>query len=94
LSLREEFEEFHEANPEVYRLLLKMTRQAVAAGHRKFGMQRLIEVIRWDYMIGTTSTDYKINNNYAAFYARRIMKHNPSLAGVFEIRTSYADNEK
>ena len=39
----------------------------------------------------TTDPEYKINNNFTAFYARLIMAQEPDLAGIFDLRTSEAD---
>jgi len=51
-------------------------------------MKMLFEVIRWQHYMTTNdpSSEYKLNNNYTAFYARLLMKHTPELDGVFELR--------
>lgn len=84
--LEAEFQAFHAANPHVYDKLVKMTRQAQARGHRQIGISMLFEVLRWESLITTTDTDYKLNNNYRSRYARLIMKLNPDLDGIFELR--------
>lgn len=81
------FREFDEKNPHVYRQLVKMTRDLKAQGHKKIGMQMLFEVIRWRSMMKTTDADFKMNNNYAGRYARKVMSENSDLDGMFELRT-------
>lgn len=81
------FREFDEKNPHVYKQLVKMTRDLKAQGHKKIGMQMLFEVIRWRSMMKTTDTDFKMNNNYAGRYARKVMSENSDLDGMFELRT-------
>lgn len=81
------FREFDEKNPHVYRQLVKMTRDLKAQGHKKIGMQMLFEVIRWRSMMKTTDGDFKMNNNYAGRYARKVMSENSDLDGMFELRT-------
>lgn len=81
------FREFDEKNPHVYRQLVKMTRDLKAQGHKKIGMQMLFEVIRWRSMMKTSDTDFKMNNNYAGRYARKVMSENSDLDNMFELRT-------
>jgi hypothetical protein len=77
---------FHEANPEVYRLCVQLAGEALAVGRRKIGMKMVWERARWDFYVRTTDDTYKLNNNYTALYARLIMKQEPDLAGVFDVR--------
>jgi hypothetical protein len=80
------FQKFDEDNPKVLEELVKMTRELVAQGHNKVGMQMLFEVIRWRTMMRTTDEDYKINNNYASRYARKLMDEYPEFRGMFNLR--------
>lgn len=80
------FREFDERNPAVYTELVRLARELRTAGHKKIGIQMLIEVIRWKSMLKTAGDDFKINNNYAGRYARKIMTENNDLDGLFEIR--------
>jgi hypothetical protein len=44
--------------------------------------------MRWDYFIRTDhGSDYKMNQNFKAWYAREIMAREPDLEGVFETRS-------
>lgn len=90
-ALREHFESFHRENPHVYGRLVEMAREAKRRGIEKWGMKRLFEVIRWEHAIRTRGECVKLNNNYTAFYARRVMADHPDLDGFFETRTSIAD---
>lgn len=88
----ERFEEFHRDNPHVYRTLVYFARQWVeVTGRRKLGLQMLYERARWDIRTQTSDVDFKLNNNYTAFYARLIMHQEPDLDGIFELRRSEAD---
>ena len=80
------FWEFHDANPNVYKKLVQMTRDLKAQGHSKVGMQMLFEVIRWKSMLRTKSNDYKMNNNYGSRYARLIMDNEADLKDIYETR--------
>ena len=84
------FEEFHAANPHFYDALVRLARRYVSTtGRAVIGMQRLIEVARWDVDLVTEGDDeFKVNNNHAAFYARLIMLQEPDLAGRIPTRSS------
>ena len=85
-SIGETFIEFHRRNPHIYHLLKDYALLVKRAG-RKIGMKALFERIRWDYMVQSRSqTEYKLNNNFTAYYARLLMDAEPELAGFFETR--------
>ena len=80
-------EAFHRANPSVYRELRRLALYMVAKGHKRFGIATLFEQARWEWMERTTDLEgFKLNNSHRAYYARLLMKNEPELAGVFEIR--------
>jgi hypothetical protein len=87
------FEEFHADNPHVYTTLVRLAREWVdSTGRRKLGIKTLYERARWEIAISTNSPDYQLNNNFTAFYARLIMRREPDLADLFDLRASAADN--
>lgn len=86
------FEEFHRDNPLVYATLCSLARQWLArTGRHKLGINSLVERVRWEIAMRTNDPDFKINNNYAPYYARLIMATESDLDGLFELRTSAAD---
>ena len=86
----ERFAAFHEQNPQVYRLIVRIARQAKALGARRFGIAACFERLRWVYL-ETHGDIYKLNNTYRAFYARLVMDREPDLADLFETRESPHD---
>lgn len=87
-TIRERFEQFHTAHPEVYRALVRLAREWVSVGRRRLGIATLFERLRWEWhMTGLTDEDgYKLNNTYRALYARLLMAEHPELDGLFETR--------
>lgn len=90
LSPTEAFERFHANNPHFYACLVQLARRFIArTGRSVVGMQRLIEVARYDVEIATESADeFKVDNNHASYYSRLIMWQEPDLAGAIPIRSS------
>ena len=62
------------------------------AGRQRLSIEVLYARLRWYSQIETTGDPYKPNNHFTAFYARLLMQAYPELAGLFELRRSYADN--
>ena len=82
-----EFNKFDQANPKVWNLFKIFCQQAINAGKRKASAQLVIERLRWDVWMATTSDDdYKLNNNHVAYYARKWMSENPEYPKFFELR--------
>jgi hypothetical protein len=85
------FRKFHEANPGVLAALVQMALEVRATGRTRWSIANLFEVLRWKEGIATSGRRFVLNNNYRAFYARRIMETVPTLAGFFRLRESDAD---
>ena len=77
---------FHQLNPEVFELLLRLAREMKRDGWAHGSMKLLFERIRWLHAIQTRGDVYKLNNNYTAFYARTLMAAAPELDGFFRLR--------
>lgn len=87
MSIREQFEQFDRTNPSVYKTLVRLTFQAVDAGRSRLGIGMLWERLRWERFIQRDPEEtYKLNNNYRALYARKLMDDYPEFDGLFETR--------
>lgn len=93
-TIRAKFEKFDQEHPEVYRALVRYARDWMSVGNRKLGIATLFEKLRWEWHLsGLSDRDgYKLNNNYRALYARKIMTENRELDGLFETRTLTTGN--
>lgn len=80
------FEEFDKENPHVKRELAKMALGLRARGVKRWGIAGLFEVLRYRHSIKTDGDDFKLNNNFRALYARKLMNDFQELEGLFEIR--------
>jgi hypothetical protein len=93
LTLAERFKAYDDAHPEVYetikRLAYDWKRQT---GRDRLGIAALFEVARWQLSIQTGESP-SLNNSYRSFFARKLMREESALAGMFELRRSAADDE-
>lgn len=85
---------FHEANPRVYVLLVRFTREAFKAAAargrdlKRYGIQAVAERVRWHvYFESDETEDFKLPNEFLSRYAREIMTRETDLRGAFELRT-------
>lgn len=87
----EGFKVFHRENPSVYDELRKLALKLRDKGIRRWGMKGLFEVLRWQRAIETSGDEFKLNNNYTAFYSRLLMENEQQLIDFFETRISRID---
>jgi hypothetical protein len=88
-----DFEAFHLLNPHVYERLTELAQQLHRQGITRYGIAGLFEVLRYEHALTTAGDEFKLNNNYRAYYARLIMDRNPNLNSFFETRRSMADKK-
>lgn len=84
------FWEFHDKNPHVYSLLVRLAREWKDQTGRCLGIKALFERARWETQVRTTEESPTLNNNHTAFYARLIMQREPDLVGIFHLREQRA----
>lgn len=79
---------FHKAHPFVWTLFDRFTRNRISLGFENYSAKAVFERIRWETdQAETGESEFKLNNNFPAFYARRWMKMNPKHKGFFRTRT-------
>ena len=82
--------EFHKANPRVYELFKEITFRAIRKGKTKLSATLVVNVIRWEHFLETTTQKdggFKINNNFVPYYSRLFMRDFPKYDGLFATRT-------
>ena len=88
ISISGAFEEFNAKHPEVNNQLVNLARQWRKRGRKRLGIKTLFERLRWEWYVSGVQDDcgFKLNNNFTALYARKLMAENPDLEGMFETR--------
>lgn len=77
---------WHKKNPMVWELFEKYTYEVIHAGHQHYSHWAVIQRIRWHTDITTRHADFKIPNDYIAYYARLFHALHPKYDGFFRIR--------
>jgi len=88
----EDFNKYHFDNPEIYQAFEKFTFEAIRSGRTHFSSEMVINRLRWYTQIEARNDQFKINNNYKAFYSRLFEDLHPEHKGFFNKRTSIADS--
>lgn len=85
-SMAERFEEFHRQNPHVYQAIVRIAHDLKGRGFSKCSIWLIFNRLRWLYAIQTQGDEFRLNNNFTAYYARTVMAANADLDGFFEVR--------
>lgn len=80
------FEIYDRENPQIWKMFLRLAVDAHKAGMRHWSAKGIFEVIRYQTAVGGTG-EYKLNNNYTADYARKLLNLYPKkFEGFFNMR--------
>ena len=95
------WQRFSVAHPEVLGWLERQTAGFYQRGHRKTGIEYLVNMLRWKALANTdvrramdlpdAQEEYAINQNYSAYFARVIQLRRPDLVDMFNRKQSHAD---
>jgi len=78
-ELEAKFNEFDRDNPQVWNLFVTFANVLVGRGYSMLSSKLIFERIRWETAIQTKDADFKLNNNFTAYYARKWNRLNPHL---------------
>ena len=85
---RKQFMEWWPTNMHVIEAFERYAIQLRRSGKREYySIKAILERLRWDSMLEDSALDYKLNNNHAACISRILMRLNPELDGMFQLRS-------
>jgi len=90
---KREFWEWHKANPAVWAHFERFALEAVARGRKNISHWLIINRIRWEVNVMTTGEEFKISNDYIAFYARLWRARYPQHKNLFTIKRMIGEPE-
>ena len=90
------FRSYHQDNPHICAGIVSLGLMAKRRGRSRWGVMAIMNVLRWKLEVEArdSSSPWKINNNYAPYYARLVMSQEPELQGFFNVRSALADNQE
>jgi hypothetical protein len=94
LTIWEQFDKFHEANPHVYVAMLAFANELRAVGRNKSSVWLIGNRLRWETAISTTGANYTLPNETFSRYARLIMHEHKEFRGFFTLKPLRHDRER
>lgn len=81
------FEQYFCENPRVWTYFKRFATYA-KAHNKRIGAKAIMERVRWECEFGEQSKpgEFKVNNNYTAYYVRLLLSQCPEFKGFFELR--------
>lgn len=76
-EMLERFREYHRMNPWIFEEFTKEAFALKEGGRIAFGAKEIFERMRWKRQETNSLGDYKINNTWAPYYARALIKKYP-----------------
>jgi hypothetical protein len=84
-TAHERFQRFHADNPQVYTLFKRFAREA-RDKVKRYSADAILHRIRWHVSVETRGDEFKVNNDWAAYYARLLIAEDASYVAFFELR--------
>ena len=82
----EKFLAYHRQNPAIYQAFKQKAQALLKSGRKKYGAKAIMEVVRYEYNIQHPKHEFKISNNYTAYYARALAVWNPEFKDFFDFK--------
>ncbi len=83
---------WHQENPHVWALFCRFTFEAITSGRRRYSPWAIINRVRWETGVVTQGEDFKISNDFIAFYSRYFMHTYPQHKGFFATKKMAGEN--
>ena len=85
-DVKKRFNKYHIENPHVYQEFASRAKEMAFTGRTKYSARTIFEVMRWDWDIKTTATDFKISNDFIPIYVRLLICDQPSFYDFFSLK--------
>jgi len=90
---RQRWLDWHAANPHVYELFKHFAFEAIGKGHKRLSAWLVVNRIRWETTVETSGDDFKLSNDFIAYYARLFMDDYPEHRGFFRTKPLKEERE-
>lgn len=79
-------------NPGIWECFERFTWEAIEAGRQHLGAKAIGERIRWYVAVESRNSEFKLNNNHLAYFARWFEAKYPQHEGFFRFRAVREEN--
>lgn len=82
-----DFKKYDKENPEIWDAFVKYSKEAkYTKRFKNYSAKGIFEIIRWHSATSAKDGKFKLNNNFHADYARKMMSAYPDFKGFFRTR--------
>jgi hypothetical protein len=85
-QLQEKFEQFHSANPDVYRQFATLCYELWESDIRLYAASAVLSVIRFNHALLHHNTALKIDSSYSTRYAEMLAKEDARFSEFFKTK--------
>lgn len=89
-DVKERFKKFDRENPHVWEMFKRFAAEALSKGHKRLSSSLIVDRMRWETMMQTTDPQFKLNDNFTPYYARKFLAEFPVYDGFFCLRTLHS----
>jgi hypothetical protein len=86
ITVKQKWWGWHNANPHVYVMFERYALRVIGTGKTQFSAWAIIQRMRWEVVIETKGDDFKISNDFIAYYSRLFHAYNPEHDGFFRTK--------
>jgi len=84
-----DFTKYDNENPHIWAKFQDIAMRAKhIAGFKRYSAKGIFEIMRWETSVKAKNDSFKVNNNYTAYYARKMMSEHKEFIGFFLIRNT------
>lgn len=80
------WQKYQRENPGIWQAFKKYAFEIKEAGVNRYGAKSIMERVRWHIALKTKG-EFKINNDFTALYARKLINNYPEFGSFFELRS-------
>lgn len=86
MTIQLDFEQFHDACPQVYEEFSRLAFDGVAAGRTRVSSKFIFEMLRWSGKLPKATPHCAFKNSFTSRYSRMFMAQFPAHRDLFEVR--------
>ena len=92
--IRKRANQWMDNHPEAMALFMDMALRVFKTG-RPYSIKSIVERVRWHYHIDEDDQEqFKVNNSYSSYIARRLIELDPRLSQTFRLRALISEAEE
>lgn len=94
MNVKQKWWGWHKENPHFYEMFERFALALISNGHSNSSAWLVVNRIRWETAMKTTGDEYKISNDFIAYYARLFHHDHPKHEGFFRTKKLKTETQR